>query len=160
HWLLIAAAILPMLLVAGIIYRFGVNVPYGDEWSIYGLVEKWHAHQLTVTDFFAVHNQHRILFPRLIYLSLIELTHGNLKAEMYCSLFLCLLTSIGILILLRRSFGESRRRQLSLWVLINLILFSPIQAENWLWGFQLQIFLANLCLVAAVACISSNAAVS
>src|SRR5437773_7839481 len=85
--LLVVAAILPMLVVAFIIHRFGVNVPYADEWSIYPLMEKWSSHQLTWDDLFKVHNGHRILIPRLIYLALMHLTGGNLKAEMFFSFF-------------------------------------------------------------------------
>jgi len=152
-----ALALLPMVLVAVIISRYGVNVPYGDEWSILSLFDKWESQQLTFAGLFAEHNGHRILIPRLIYLALIQLTHGNTKAEMFFSLFLCILTSAGLLILLRRTVRGSTAKQLVLWALINLFLFSPIQAENWLWGFQLQIFLANLCLVGAIVCVTSGA---
>jgi hypothetical protein len=146
-----------MVLIATIINRYGVNVPYGDEWSILSLFGKWESHQLTFADFYAEHNGHRILVPRLIYLALLQLTHGNTRAEMFFSLFLCILTSAGLFILLRRTVRGSMTKHLALWALINLFLFSPIQAENWLWGFQLPIFLSNLCLVGAIVCITSEA---
>jgi len=146
-----------MVLVAVIIHRYGVNVPYGDEWSILSLFEKCEAGQLTFAGLFAEHNGHRILIPRLIFLGLIELTHGNTKAEMFFSLFLCGLTSVGLYLLLRRTVPGSTTKHLALWAFLNLFLFSPIQAENWLWGFQLQIFLANLCLVGAIVCVTSGA---
>jgi hypothetical protein len=153
---LFVLALLPMVLVAAIISRYGVNVPYGDEWSLLSLFGKWESHQLTFADLFAEHNGHRILIPRLIYLALIQLTHGNTKAEMFFSLFLCILTSAGLFILLRRTVRGSATKHLALWAFINLFLFSPIQAENWLWGFQLQIFLSNLCLVGAIVCATSD----
>lgn len=158
--LLFALALLPMVLVAVIISRYGVNVPYGDEWSVLSLFEKWESRQLTFAGLFAEHNGHRILIPRLIYLALIQLTHGNTKAEMFFSLILCILTSAGLYILLRRTVRGSTVKHLALWAFINLFLFSPIQAENWLWGFQLQIFLSNLCLVGAIVCVISGAALS
>lgn len=76
---------------------------------------------------------------------------------MFFSLLLCTLTSLGLYLLLRRTVSGSTTKHLALWVLINLFLFSPIQAENWLWGFQLQVFLSNLCLVGAIVCITSGA---
>lgn len=155
--LVFALALLPMVLVAVIVNRYGVNVPYGDEWSILSLFEKWKEQQLTLAGLFAEHNGHRILIPRLIFLALIELTHGNTKAEMFFSLFLCILTSVGLFILLRRTVRGSTTKQMMLWAFLNLFLFSPIQAENWLWGFQLQIFLSNLCLVGAIVCVTSGA---
>ncbi len=35
------------MLIAAIINHYGVIVPYGDEWSIVSLFEKWESHQLT-----------------------------------------------------------------------------------------------------------------
>jgi hypothetical protein len=155
--LLFLVALLPIVLIAALINYYGVNVPYGDEWRILTFLVKWDSHQLTFADFYATHNGHRILLPRLIFLALTQLTHGSLRAEMFFSLLLCTLTSLGLYLLLRRSVGGSTTKHLGLWALINLFLFSPIQAENWLWGFQLQIFLSNLCVVGAIICISSGA---
>lgn len=152
--LLFMVALLPMVVIAAVINRYGVNVPFADEWSNLILLEKWEAHQISFADLYQEHNGHRIFFPRLFYLVLGWLTHGNMRAEMFFSLFLCLLTSAGFYLLLRRTVPGSTTRHLLLWALINLFLFSPIQAENWLWGFQLQIFLSNFCLVGAIVCLS------
>ncbi|PYJ11335.1 MAG: hypothetical protein DMF06_03220 [Verrucomicrobia bacterium] len=153
-------ALLPAVLIAAIISRYGVNVPYGDEWSVLTFLGKWDSHQLTFADFYATHNGHRILLPRLVFLALAELAPGNLKAEMFFSLLLCSLTSVGLYFLLRRSVSGSTAKHLALWALINLLLFSPIQAENWLWGFQLQVFLSNLCVVGAIVCVTSSASLA
>lgn len=155
--LLFLVALLPMVLIAAIINHYGVNVPYGDEWSVVAFLGKWDSHQLTVADFYATHNGHRILLPRLIFLGLTHLTHGSLRAEMFFSLLVCTLTSFGLYLILRRTVPGSTTKHLALWALINLFLFSPIQAENWLWGFQLQVFLSNLCVVGAILCITSGA---
>lgn len=105
--LLFFLALLPIVLIAAIINHYGVNVPYGDEWSVLTLLGKWDSHQLTFADFYGAHNGHRILIPRLIYLALIQLTHGSLRAEMFFSLFLCILTSAGIYLLLWRTVRGS-----------------------------------------------------
>jgi hypothetical protein len=152
--LLFIVALLPVVVIAAVINRYGVNVPFADEWSNLILLEKWNAHQLGFADLYQEHNGHRIFFPRLFYLALAWQTHGNLRAEMFFSLFLCLLTSVGFYLLLRRTVPGSTKRHLLLWAFMNLFLFSPIQAENWLWGFQLQIFLSNFCLVGAIVCLS------
>jgi hypothetical protein len=155
--LLFVLALLPMVLIAAIINHYGVNVPYGDEWSVVTLLGKWDSHQLTFADFYGAHNGHRILIPRLIYLGLTQVSPGNLRAEMFLSLVLCIFTSAGIYLLLRRTVSGSTTRHLALWALVNLFLFSPIQGENWLWGFQLQVFLSNLCIVGALVCLTSEA---
>jgi hypothetical protein len=154
--LLFLLALAPIAFVGFIIDRYGVNVPYADEWSNLLLVEKWDAGHLTFGDLIRPHNGHRILVPRLMYLAFMEVAHGNVRAEMFFSLFLCVLTSAGILYLLWRTVLTGWPQILALWMLVNVLLFSPVQAENWLWGFQLQIFLSNLCVVGALIAVTVN----
>lgn len=154
--LLFLLALVPMVFVGFVIDRYGVNVPYADEWSNLLLVEKQDAGKLTFASLIRPHNGHRILVPRLIFLAFAEMAHGNVRGEMFFSLFLCVLTSAGILYLLRRAVRTGWLPVLALWALMNVLLFSPIQAENWLWGFQLQILLSNLCLVGAVIAVTAN----
>lgn len=153
---LLFLAIVPAVLLVAAIDYYGVNVPFGDEWQMIPLFAKWHASQLSFLDLYQQHNEHRILFPKLIYLAFANFTHWNLRAEMFFSVALVAMTSAGIYILIRRTLADSPRRVALLWGLANLLLFSPAQCENWLWGFQLQAFIPNLCLVAALVAITSN----
>jgi hypothetical protein len=152
---LLFLAIVPALLLIAAIKQYAVNVPFGDEWQMIPLFAKWHAHALTFHDLYEQHNEHRILFPKLIFLAFAALTHWNLRAEMFFSVALVAATSAAIYVLIRRTLPDSPRRVALLWVLANLLLFSPSQGENWLWGFQLQVFIPNLCLVAALVTITS-----
>jgi hypothetical protein len=154
--LLFLLALVPIVFIGWVIDRYGVNVPYADEWSNLILVEKWDTGHLGFADLIRPHNGHRILIPRLIFLAFAEMAHGNIRAEMFFSLFVCALTSAALLYLLRRTVRASWSVRLALWALINLLLFSPIQAENWLWGFQFQILLSNLCVVGAVIAVTAN----
>jgi hypothetical protein len=153
--LLFLVAILPIALLVRLIGEYGVNVPYGDDWSLIPLYAKWNDHQLTFADLFRPHNEHRIFFPKLIYLAFAHLTHWNLRAEMFFSVLLCCVTSAGIYVLLRRTVPGTRK-QVLLWALINLLIFAPPQAENWLWGFQLQVFIPTVCLVASLVALGSR----
>ncbi|HEY2125411.1 MAG TPA: hypothetical protein VGG94_08115 [Chthoniobacterales bacterium] len=147
---LFLVALFPAALVIRLIAEYGVNVPFGDEWAMIPLFAKWHDHQMTLADLFRQHNEHRIFFPKLIYLAFAQLTHWNLRGEMFFSVFLCGLTSASLYGLLRRTVGGTTRRRLTLWAISNVLIFSPAQAENWLWGFQLQMFMPTVCLVAAL----------
>jgi hypothetical protein len=158
--LLFLLALIPIVFIAFVIARYGVNVPYADEWSNLILVEKWDAGHLKFPDLIRPHNGHRILIPRLIFLAFAEFAHGNVQGEMFFSLFVCVLTSAGLLYLLRRTVAATWPGVLALWALINLLLFSPVQGENWLWGFQLQILLSNLTIVGAVIAVTANVRVA
>jgi hypothetical protein len=152
---LLFLAIVPAILLIAAIEHYAVNVPFGDEWEMIQLFAKWNAHQLTFHDLYQQHNEHRILLPKLIYLAFAELTHWNLRAEIFFSVALVAATSAALYILIRRTLPDSPRRVALLWLLANLLFFSPSQGENWLWGFQLQVFIPNLCLVAALVAITS-----
>ena len=145
-WLFLVA-IAPAVLLCGWINRYGVNVPFGDEWALVPLFEKWRDGQLTFRDLYQQHNEHRIVVPKLIYFAFAQLTGWNLRTEMFFSVALCAGTSAGIFALLQRTLGGTPRQLLLLWAAANLLIFSPAQAQNWVWGFQLQMFLPTLCFV-------------
>lgn len=154
-WLFLLA-IAPAVLLCGWIDRYGVNVPLGDEWALVPFFEKWYSGQLTFGDLYQQHNEHRIVVPKLIYLAFAHLTNWNLRAEMFFSVALCAATSAGIYVLLRRTLGGSPRQVLLLWAAANLLIFSPAQAQNWIWGFQLQMFIPTLCLVSTLVILMSG----
>src|SRR6476620_11548249 len=80
--LLFLVALVPMVFIGVIIDRYGVNVPYADEWTNLLRVEKWDTGRLTFDDLIRPHNGHRILVPRLIFLAFAEMAHGNVRGEM------------------------------------------------------------------------------
>jgi len=87
----------PPLLIGFLIFRDGVDTPFWDEWDgTAPLFEKMAAGTLGFTDFFAQHNEHRILFPRLIFFGLGRLTHWNIRAELFVSWFLALICLFNI----------------------------------------------------------------
>ena len=121
-WLLIAA---PPLLIGLLIFRDGVDIPFWDEWDgTAPLFEKMAAGTLGFADFFAQHNEHRILFPRLIFFGLGRLTHWNVRAELFVIWFLALVCLFIIWQMTRRS----SRKDSSFWLLFSasVLLFSPL----------------------------------
>ena len=78
-WLLLG---IPALWTGVLMYRFGVDIPYWDQWDgICPLFEKLASGQLGIADFFVQQNEHRIFFPRLLMYSLARLTHWNIRSE-------------------------------------------------------------------------------
>src|ERR1700720_3607308 len=144
--LLIAA---PPLLICLLIFRDGVDTPFWDEWDgTAPLFEKMAAGTLGFADFFAQHNEHRILFPRLIFFGLGRLTHWNVRAELFVIWFLALICLFNIWEITRRS----RRKDSSWWLLFSssVLLFSPLSYANFLWGFQIGFLLPLACITACI----------
>ncbi|MFL6519794.1 MAG: hypothetical protein ACJ8NS_06200 [Chthoniobacterales bacterium] len=140
----------PAFLTLRLISRYGVDLPVADDWTLVPFVLKAHDHTLSLVDFFAQHNEHRYVFPKLLLLVLTPLTSGSIKAEMFCSVILAILASGGLWYLLCRTVETSLDKKLLLLGLFNLLLFSPVQAGNWTWGCQFVLFLVNVWLVAGI----------
>jgi len=141
----------PPLLIGFLIFRDGVDTPFWDEWDgTAPLFEKMAAGTLGFTDFFAQHNEHRILFPRLIFFGLGRLTHWNIRAELFVSWFLALICLFNIWQMTWRSGWKDSIR--SFWILFSssVLLFSPLNHDNFLWGFQIGFLLP---LAGVTACI-------
>jgi hypothetical protein len=147
------AYLFPILLLVWLITRFGVNVPFWDQWELIPLFSKLQAGQVSFQDFFAQHNEHRIFVPRVIFVALAFLSGWNNKLEMYGSVGFAIATFGLIIVLALRDKSSTSLFHLTN-VLCGAFLFSLGQWENWLWGFQLSWFLVNFCVVLAIACIS------
>lgn len=70
EFLRLAGVAAPFLVLAVMIAVFAVNVPFLDQWELVELFRKYHEGQLGFADFFAQHNEHRLLFPRLVMFGL------------------------------------------------------------------------------------------
>lgn len=152
-WLLY---LIPILGVTGFIICFGVNVPFYDQWVLPALFEKTATGTLQFKDLFELHNNHRILFPRLIFIVLGFISSWNIELELFFSL--CL--AISTFILLYKISTNSSKNQDYFFHFTNflttLIFFSLAQSENWLWGFQIAIFLINFCVILSCFILTQN----
>ncbi len=147
-WYAVAVAV-PFLALVVMVAIFGVNVPFFDQWELVSLFEKYHDGQLAFSDFFAQHNEHRLLFPRLVMFVLAEASSWNIQLEMFASVLL----AGAALFFLYKTLAYTIRNKMLRWLAlasISIIFFSPIQWENWLWGWQIQWYLNILGLIVAV----------
>lgn len=143
-------AIFPACFLAVLILIYGVNLPYWDQWKIAPLFEKINNNSLSFNDLFAQHNESRKFFPRLVFISLAYLTHWDVKYEMLFMFLLACIISLNIYCLSRLTLGGSTIKRLLIAAISNLLIFSPIQWENWLWGIQIVVFIPILCITTCV----------
>ncbi|MFL6284266.1 MAG: hypothetical protein ACJ74Q_14075, partial [Pyrinomonadaceae bacterium] len=134
---------------AWLILRYGVDVPYLDQWEIAPFFEKLSRGTLMLSDLFAQQNEYRQLFPHLIFVALGRLTGWNVKYEMLASLLLACFVAYGVRRLGALTFPDPLRRGL-LFLLANLLIFSTIQYDNWLFGVQVVYFMPAACVVAGL----------
>ncbi|MEG4271224.1 MULTISPECIES: hypothetical protein [unclassified Microcoleus] len=143
--------LIPVFLLIGFVANFSVNVPVDDEWRLASLFEKIAQGNVTFNDFWALHSNHRILFPKIIIAVLAFASRWNINYQLCFSIGLAAITFIAMY---KLSSMQVKNVADDLWHLANILtcilLFSLVQHENWLWGFQLAWFFVNLCFVAAV----------
>ncbi|MEG4083969.1 hypothetical protein [Microcoleus sp. POL10_C6] len=149
--------LIPVLLLIGFVSNFSVNVPVDDEWRLASLFEKIAGGNVTFNDFWALHSNHRILFPKIIIALLAFASRWNINYQLCLSIGLAAITFIAMY---KLSSMQVKNVADDLWHLANILtcilLFSLVQHENWLWGFQVAWFFVNLCFVAAVYALVSH----
>lgn len=149
--ILVILCLVPLVFLVSRIHEYKVDVPVWDQWDLVPVLEKAHGRNLSFQDLWEPHNEHRLLFPRIIMLVLASISGWNISYELYFSVFL----AAGIFLLLAYQVKTTRASSaapVSLWILpvISLAVFSLNQWENWLWGWNIQIMLNIFCAVGAV----------
>jgi hypothetical protein len=149
--------VIPVLLLIGFVANFSVNVPVDDEWRLASLFQKIAQGNVTFNDFWALHSNHRIVFPKIIIAVLAFASRWNINYQLCLSIGLAAITFIAMY---KLSSMQVKKVADDLWHLANILtcilLCSLVQHENWLWGFQLAWFFVNFCFVAAVYALVSN----
>ncbi len=140
-----------------IILRHGANAPFCDELRIPPLVEALKNGRANLDLFWAPHNEHRILIPRILFAVTILVFGYNSKGLMLLSWIIAVVSVAFLILCWRRLFNPLTRW---LWLtgvaLTSLLMFSPIQSENWLWAFQLTFFCVNAAVVISLWAVSSD----
>jgi len=148
-----------VLVIAGarwwLIGKYSSDVPWLDQWDAeaQGLYQPWQAGTLDLHHWFTPHNEHRILFTRLLAFGLLQLNgQWDPRLQMIVNAVLAALVAAGLFLALHKSGGS--RFLLLCWVLLAVLGAAPYSATNVLLGFQSQFyflagfsFLAIYCLV-------------
>jgi hypothetical protein len=153
-WLL---TLVPFAWLVLLVCKYAVPVPFQDQWELVPLLQKSYEGRVTLEDLWAQHNEHRILFPRLLMLLMARLTGWNIGWE------IALNVALGAAL-----FGvltwQIRRTALELalpglcWAVPagSLMVFSISHYENWICGWQLQVWLHLLAAVSGIVLLAAR----
>jgi hypothetical protein len=145
-----ALAISFSALLAGLILyyiiRYGVDVPYMDQWEYIGFFDRLSMDMLTFEELARQHNEYRKFFPNLIMVGLGWFTDWNVRYEMIVIFLLACLASFNIYRLASITTNGASWAKWLMFFLANLFIFSPMQWENWLFGVQIEYFLPVACI--------------
>jgi hypothetical protein len=154
-----ARSIITLLCFAAGIYVFATTavmvfhgwsaVPYWDQWDELVLNPK----QILSPWLHSLHNEHRILFPRLLFAIDAFAFAGTNKFNFFCNLALPLALAGLILFVTRRHVSRSVTDTLWIAGTVLTLLFSAMQYENFIWGFQVGFFGVELAAAASISCL-------
>jgi len=130
------------------IYSFGVNIPIADDWTFVPFAEMVLNNE-PFWEFpnFLQHNDHRPIFPSLIFYLSILLTSWNFLYLMYFGWFLVAMSVVIIFYILKNTFPKL------IWLIvpISAILFNIAQYENFLWAFtSVEWFIVSFSIIISV----------
>lgn len=127
------------------ILEYATNVPYWDEWE--ALTETGFLANPTLLQFFAQHNEHRIVTTKLLTFLLYYMDGWNLITQQAVNFVI-----YGILLCILVYVVKKCVPQMPKWLLFCFIIFplSTVAWENHFWGFQSQFHFALLFLLLSV----------
>ena len=131
--------LLPLAHTLVLVHWAGVDVPYQESWELAPVVERALDGQVRPADLWLQNNEHRPVLPG-----------WNARAEMFVSLA-CACATLGLLGLLLVRTGRAFQVLHAALALpaLSAALLSFAQWQNWLWGWQLTLLLAQVTSVLA-----------
>jgi hypothetical protein len=143
----LAGALVAPVLMAVIIHRYGVNVPYWDEWDQLAVVTDAYDHKLSAGMLWAQQNEHRPVVAKLISIVIARTTDLNLVAEMYLGFGFQCLTLVLIWRMLAAGLRDKAPPLIGpLTVAASLMLFWTVGHEDWVWGLPSVQFFSSVFL--------------
>lgn len=137
-----AAIVAPAAWLVWIILKFAVPTPYWDQIDFVPLLEKMDRGRVTFGDLWAQHNEHRIFFPTVVMLGLARVSGWNIAYELAANLLIC--GALFAVLFWQVEITTKAVGKVALkWCvpIASVTVFSLSQFQNWLWGWQISMFL-------------------
>ncbi len=147
RWFLLGA-FAPFLLNALIVGYYSVDVPVGDEWVIALLLSRAVTGNLSLGDVLMQANESRNVIPRLVLMPLAFLTGWDVRYELVLAQALLAATGVLVLVTSRRTLRLPPVPTGILALATMMLLASPAQTQNMLWGIQVYVDVPGFCLMA------------
>jgi hypothetical protein len=128
---------LALLLLLGLVARFGSPVPRWDDYDAFPAAVG--AAPVTAGWLVSAHNEHRVILPRLVLVGLARAFGPDARAGMVLSVLALAAAAAGLLRALGRTPGGLRAGD----AVVPLLILNPGHHGNLLWAWQVQFTLAT-----------------
>jgi hypothetical protein len=144
-------AVVPLALVVAVVGATAVNAPFADQWELVLVLRDWVQGDLSGEIFWRQHNEHRIPLPKALHFGLALATGYDVRAELVLNLVVAVIGFVVLVRLVDRTMGESGV-SVPRWLVpvVALLYFSLVQWQNWVWGWQIEWFIANAAAISTV----------
>ncbi len=144
-WVFFALAVCAMPIAMFATYWvYGSPVVYHDDFNFYPIVQEAAQGHVAFSDLWRQHNEHRMLFPYLVFLLAYKAYAWNNVTLCYINHFFAFLCLLSLIFLANKTM--SPRFALALALAASVLCFSPLQYFNWLIGFDLQWTMMGFCV--------------
>ena len=125
----------PATLLMFTVRRDSVNVPYFDDYHMVPMFQAVDLHMVPIKALWTQDNENREVFPKLIMTATAYATDWNIRSQLIVNFAIALGTAVIVCGIIFSTIKRPALRLLSV-LLTAFWLFSPAQAENWLWGWE------------------------
>lgn len=139
--------VLPIVYGFAIIYKYGVNQPFWDDWDSLSLFFSFKENNFSFSNLLKYHNGHCIFFPNIILTLSAILSNGNMKADMYIVMVLMSVIYIIWILALKQM---DKHVPILVIAFMACFTFNSVQYDNILWGFQVGFLLTACTMLATV----------
>jgi hypothetical protein len=153
----LAAALIVFGFKLALIGGYGHPIPFWDQWDAEAasLYKPYLESRLSLAELFDAHNEHRIMFTKLIALAELELA-GVWDPVVQMIVNAALHSGFAAMLVALLGASMDRRRRVMLAAATVVAFFVPFGWENLLAGFQSQFYLMQIFSVCAIALLISR----
>jgi len=145
-------AVVPPVLLIRAVGRDTVDFPWMDQWTFARDVVLAHDGQLTAASFWVQHNEHRVPVTKVVLHLLAALSDWDTRWEVAATVTVALAAILILTWMILRTVGPIAPHAVGVLILVaSAVQSSLAQWQNWTWGWQLGLLLAQAAAVVVAA---------
>ncbi len=145
-WLVVAV---PAIILGLLVQQTSVNIPHWDDWAMIRLYLDAREGTWNPATLFDSHIEHRWALTRLLTLAFNFVSGADVRVQHVASVIFATLACGFCFLLIRRSVRLTTPALLT-GLCTTLLILSPTQWQNWLWGLNFSYYIVILCLGVAI----------
>lgn len=141
---------IPVLYGFILVNKYGVNIPIADEYDFLSKFDEISKNGFSFNLIWKMHNEHRMLFPNLIFLLNVYLSGYNVKWLLNFSVICISIAYYSVCWAIIKEKSKNDKCFPFYHIITGFLFFHSCQYENMLWGFQIAWFMIIMFLTLGI----------